>query len=214
MSGHPFQQYPAAQSPHGNPFAEQVNPYAAPQVAGYQPSMPGVGQNPFAGLWRQGTILVLHKMAPLPDICLLSNQPANRRLKRSMHWHHPAIYIALLISPIIYIILALILQKTATIHIGLTNEWYTRRRRRMLLAWSMALAGALLFGMGIAVGESSEGVAVAGVILGLLLALSGLIYGLIACRLVTPQRITDQYVFIKGVHPDFLNRLEPWMWNV
>lgn len=214
MSGQFPSQHPPGTFPAGNPFAEQVNPYAAPQAAGYQPNLPGVGNSPFAGLWRQGHVLVMHKAAPLPDICLLSNQPATRRLKRTMHWHHPAIYIAVLISPLIYIILALCLQKTATIHIGLTDEWYARRRRRMLLAWSTVLVGALLFGLGIAVGDSNEGVAIAGVILGLLVPLGGLIYGLIACRLVTPQRITDQYVFIKGVHPDFLSRLEPWMWTV
>ena len=225
MSGYPYQQFPAhqvpaqqtyppAKPPSGNPFAEQVNPYATPQIAGYQPNMPGVGQNPYAGLWRRGNVLVMHKMAPLPDICLKSNQPAQRRLKRTMYWHHPAIYIAVLISPLIYIILALCLQKNATIHIGLTDEWYVRRRTRMLIAWSTVLIGGLLFALGIMIGDQSEGAAVGLVLSGLLLPLAGLIYGLIACRLVSPERITDQYVFIKGVHPDFLNRLEPWMWNV
>jgi hypothetical protein len=219
MSGYPQQQYPVSQTwppvkPSGNPFADQVNPYAAPQVGGYQPHMPGVGAHPFAGLWRQGNLLVMHKMAPLPDICLKSNQPAQRRLKRSMHWHHPAIYIAVLISPLIYIILALCLQKTATIHIGLSDEWYVRRQMRMLIAWGTVLIGAILFGLAMLIGDQAEGVAVALGMSAFLLPLGGLIYGLIACRLVTPQRITDQYVFIKGVHPDFLNRLEPWMWNV
>ena len=43
MSGYPNSQFPASpqypgvKPPAGNPFAEQVNPYAAPQVAGYQP---------------------------------------------------------------------------------------------------------------------------------------------------------------------------------
>jgi hypothetical protein len=230
MSGYPPQQFPQqpfaqpmpGQQPYparpasGNPFAEQVvNPYAAPQIAGYQPNMPGVGQNQFAGLWRQGDVLVMHKLAPLPDICLKSNQPATRRLKRTMYWHNPLIYIILLISPLIYIIVALIMQKTATINIGLTEEWFARRRRRMLFAWSTVLLGAALFAGGIALANNdADQAGVILVIAGLLIPLAGLIFGLVACRLVTPQRITDQYVFIKGVHRDFLNRLEPWMWNV
>ncbi|HEX5102868.1 MAG TPA: hypothetical protein VFV87_03605 [Pirellulaceae bacterium] len=219
MSGYPQQHLPGqqpypAQAPQGNPFAEQVNPYAAPPIAGYQPQMAGVGNNPFAGLWRQGNVLVMHKLAPLPDICLLSNQPATRRLKRTMYWHNPLFYIIVLISPLIYIIVALIVQKNATIQMPLTEEWYGRRQRRMLFAWGAALAGAALIGGAIALsdalGDSAALIAVGGI----LLALGGLIYGLIACRLVTPERITDQYVFIKGVNHDFLNRLEPWMWNV
>ena len=220
MSGYPYQQFPGQQTyppvkpPSGNPFAEQINPYAAPLVAGYQPNMSGVGQNPYAGLWRQGNVLVMHKMAPLPDICLKSNQPATRRLKRTMYWHHPAIYIALLISPLIYIILALCLQKNATIHIGLTDEWYARRRTRMLIAWSTLLIGAISLGIGLAFGEQSQIIALACTLGFIFLPMAGLIYGLFACRLISPERITDQYAFIKGVHPDFLNRLEPWMWNV
>jgi hypothetical protein len=220
MSGYPQQQfpgspmYPPAKPASGNPFAEQVNPYAAPQVAGYQPNMPGVGANPFAGLWRQGNMLVMHKMAPLPDICLKSNQPATRRLKRTLHWHHPAIFIAVLISALFYIILALILQKRAIVQMAMTEEWFARRRMRMLIAWGLGLFGILL-GIGAGVLHETLGEATPLIIfLAFIVALGGLIYGLIACRMITPQRITDQYVWIKGVHPEFLNRLEVWMWNV
>ncbi len=76
----------------------QLNPYAAPQVAnpfavGAEPKVVG-----FPGLWRQGNLLVLHKAAPLPDICVKSNLPASRRLKRNLQWHHPAVYLALLVN--------------------------------------------------------------------------------------------------------------------
>ena len=125
------------------------------------------------------------------------------------------IYILVLISPLIYIVVALHCQKTATFNIGLTEEWFARRRRRMLLAWSTVLLGVVMFIGGIMLAnKDAEDAGVPLIIVGLLVPLAGLIYGLVACRLVTPQRITDQYVFIKGVHRDFLNRLEPWMWNV
>lgn len=211
MSGYPQQQRPPGQFPSGNPFAEQINPYAAPQVGGYQPSMPVVGNHPFAGLWRQGNLLVMHKLAPLPEICLLSNQPATRRLKRTMYWHHPAIYIAM-ISPVIYIILALIFQKNATIEIALTEEWFARRRRRLFFAWGVGLLGLGLFTSAIALGNSD--LTPWALLFASVLSLAALIYGLIACRLITPQRITDQYVFVSGVHLEFLDRLEVWNWNV
>jgi hypothetical protein len=219
MSGYPHQPNPWS-SPQGmppaggNPFAENVNPYAAPQVAGYQPKMPGVGADPFSGLWRQGNMLVMHKLAPLPDICLKSNQPATRRLKRTLHWHHPAIFIALLISPLIYIILALVLQKRAIIHMPMTDEWFARRRTRMLIAWGLALFSILLaVGAGVlaeTIGDATPLIFISALVTGL----GGLIFGLVSCRMISPQRITDEYVWINGVHPDFLNRLEVWMWNV
>ena len=45
-----------------------------------------------------------------------------------------------------------------------------------------------------------------GVVLGLFAA----IYGLIAARMVVAERISDDYVWLKGVHPDFLASLPPW----
>src|SRR6476660_2337793 len=110
-----------------NPFAEEVNPYASPREVGNYPQL-AIG-HPFAGLWRHGDMLVMHRLAPLPDICVKSNEPATRRLRRSLSWHHPAIFLLLLISPLIYIIVALILRKSATLYIPLTDEWFARRRR-------------------------------------------------------------------------------------
>ena len=207
----PFSQSP---QPSGNPFADQVNPYAAPQQpVGYSPAAAPAYQSPFEGLWRQGNVLVMHRSAPLPEICLKSNDKATRRLPRSLSWHHPAIFILVVISPLIYIIVALILRKTATIQLPLTDAWFARRRQRMMIAWGLFLACVLLFFLGCSLIERNDAA-------GLLIALSicgGLgaaIYGLIACRLVAPTRMTDQYIWLKGVHPDFLNRLEVWQWNI
>jgi uncharacterized membrane protein len=155
----------------------------------------------------------VHKAAPLPDICLKSNTKATRRLPRSLSWHHPAIFILVFVSPLIYIIVALIVRKTATIQMPLSEEWYARRRQRMAIAWSIVLASVVLFFLGIFLADQVELAPLLAVaaIFGLL---GAAIYGLIACRLITPQRITDEYVWIKGAHPDFLNRLEVWQWNI
>lgn len=95
------------------------NPYKPPQVADAIVDA-AVVEN--YGLWRKGNILVMHKNVQLPDRCVKSNAPTNRRLKRNLSWHHPAVFLSILISPLIYIILALILRKTANIYIGLSDE--------------------------------------------------------------------------------------------
>jgi hypothetical protein len=145
MSGQFPSQHPPGTFPAGNPFAEQVNPYAAPQAAGYQPNLPGVGNSPFAGLWRQGHVLVMHKAAPLPDICLLSNQPATRRLKRTMNWHHPATGSPYSSSADLHHS-RVVSQKTATLHLA-TDEWRLPPPANVAggstVLWGLLLASAL-----------------------------------------------------------------------
>lgn len=188
----------------------EVNPYASPIHTNYQPPVvlaEMVGQ----GLYRKGRELVMHKQAVLPDRCVKSNEPANgRRLRRNLYWHHPAIYLTILISLLIYIILALILQKRARIDIGLSDRWFRKRRRGILIAWLLFLVGVVLIVVGCASSAPHAGWAIP---VGLALALFAAIYGLIAARLVVPARITNEYVWLKGVHPDFLATLPPWPYN-
>lgn len=197
-----------------NPFADapEVNPYASPVVpAGYgayaPPQQPGL-----EGLWRQGNTLVMHKMAPLPPICVKSNQHAKQWLKRNLQWHNPWVGLTVLISPLIYIIVALIVTKRATIHIGLSEEWFARRKTRMLIAWGIALAGFALGGFGIWIANQPgiEGPGVLLIVLALFQVIGALIYGQYACRLVYPSRIDDSYVWLKGVDAGFLDRLPAW----
>src|SRR5262245_2627535 len=115
-----------------NPFADQpINPYAPPVIPAQYIAPQQAG---LEGLWRRGNTLIMHKQAPLPPICVKSNQYATQWLKRNLQWHNPWIALTLLISPLIYIIVALIVTKRATINIGLTDEWMHRRRMRMFAA--------------------------------------------------------------------------------
>jgi hypothetical protein len=210
--GYPQGGYPS--QPAGNPFADQpVNPYAAPQQTGYYPQQLPPRLSPFAGLWRDGHLLVMHKLAPLPDICVLSNEPATQRLKRKLYWHHPAVYLALLVNLIVYAVVAMILTKKATIQLPLTDAWLAIRRRRMIFAWSLVLISVVLFAVAVPqVDRADWGPFV--LIGSVLLGLGAAIYGLVACRLVSPKRMTDDYIWLKGVHPDFLNRLEQWPYHI
>jgi hypothetical protein len=215
MSGHFPSQHPPGSFPSGNPFAEQVNPYAAPQAVGFQPAQALGAAGKFPGLWRQGNLLVMHKLAPLPDICLLSNQPATRRLKRNLQWHHPLIALSILAGVLIYVILALILTKRATIHIPLTDDWYERRKRRLIFSWVAGLVFLAMMIVGFALAISlDDGTYALLIPVGFIGGLIALVAGTSLCGLVHPKRITDEYVWLKGVHPDFLNRLEVWPWNV
>jgi hypothetical protein len=190
------------------------NPYAAPQGMSPFGEMVSLHQDGEAtGLWREGDVLVMHKAAPLPDVCVKSNEPATRRLKRTMYWHHPAVFFALLANFVFYAILAMCLRKKAVIHIPMTDAWFARRRRRMLLAWG-------LFGIGLLALVGAIGLADQHDAALLLLPLAAVIWivaafvGALGARMVYPKRITDQYVWIKGVHPSYLDRLPVWPYHI
>jgi hypothetical protein len=195
-----------------NPFAESQNPYAAPREEGYLPAQ-AAWDNPFAGLWAEGDLLVMHKLAPLPEICLKSNQPAKQRLKRNLSWHHPGYFLFILLHILIYVIVALIVRKSATIYIPLSEEWFARRRRRMQIAWGLILLSVVMFCVAIPYVDQQSWAPF--LMIGAFpLALGAAIWGLLMCRMVWPKRMTDQYIWLKGVHPDFLRRLEAWQWRI
>jgi hypothetical protein len=181
------------------------NPYAPPKAA---PPIVDFLTPESKGLWRKGDLLVMHKRTPLPARCVKSNMPADRRLKRSLYWHHPAIYLSILISILVYIILAVVLRKNATIHIGLSEEWFARRRRAIAISWLLSLGSIGAFFTGAALVEQDWAVWLIG--LSPLVFLIGILYGLIGARLVVAKRISDDYVWLKGVCPAFLEGLPHW----
>jgi hypothetical protein len=190
------------------------NPYAAPREMNPFADAAAMQQSGAAtGLWREGNVLVMHKAAPLPDICVKSNLPATRRLKRVMYWHHPAIFLTLLISILIYAILALCLRKKAVIHIPLTDDWFARRRMRILVAWSIVAVGVLTFVAGIALIDQYD-LAPLFLLLGVVLVIAGALVGALGARLVYPSRITDEYVWIKGINREYLDRLPVWPYRI
>ena len=165
-------------------------------------------------LYRKGNLLAFHKYAPLPAICLKSNQPATQQLKRNLAWHPPAVYFGLLLGLIPFVILALVLTKKATISIGLSDEWVAIRKRKIARGWGIVLLSiALGIGMIVLASAGPRSLGAFACFTGLaslVLFFVGLCYGSYGARLVTPARITEDFVYLKGVHPDFLARLPEW----
>lgn len=161
------------------------------------------------GIWQQGSLLVMRKTAVLPPRCVKSNVPTDRTLKRSLSWHHPAIFLSILISLCIYIILALILSKKAVIHIGLSDVWFARRRRAIMIGWGAVLASIAMVIGGAALIDQNGSFGIL-IIAGIFVFLFGAIYGLVASRMVSPTKIDDTYVWLKGVNKEYLALLPVW----
>ncbi|MEZ0388815.1 MAG: GYF domain-containing protein, partial [Verrucomicrobium sp.] len=80
------------------------------------------GVTPGVGPWRHGKSMVIPVNTPLPDECFKCGAPPVKSIKKVLTWHPPLVYLALLPGVLVYIIVALCVRKTATVHIPLCRD--------------------------------------------------------------------------------------------
>lgn len=179
------------------------NPFEAPRTsAGSGAVVPGSADD----FQRDGKLLVVRKGAIFPDRCVRCNAPAEGyRLRRNLFYHNRLIYLILLFNLIVYVIVALIVRKTAQFEIPLCPVHRAKRRNTILIAWGIVLASVPI---GIALGQvlPNENVALA-FLIGFLLFLGGAIYGAAAAPPVVPARIDDYHAWLKRVCPEWMEGL-------
>jgi hypothetical protein len=174
----------------------EINPYAPPQE--YLSGRPECAE---LDIWRDGSVLVFHVNAVLPDRCVKCNVPANGlRLPRRLSWHHPAWYLLILLHLLIYIIVALCIRKTARVELGICKRHLARRRVSIGIAWAMLLGSIGAIWLGIAYDWPLIGM------IGLFMILASLIFAIVISRIVVPKKIDDSFVWLKGVDREYLAR--------
>jgi len=171
-----------------------------------------VRRSPGKGVWSDGKRLVMHKKSELPYRCIKTNEPADVLVRRKLYWHHPALYVAA-ISPVIYIILALLLQKKAVVEVPVCYRIRQRRRIALALAWLCGLGafGMLVLGFALAGANAQQDYWLLVGVGCFLAGLIGLVIALQVGNLVAPTKIDEKYVWLKGVHPDYLAELPDWL---
>jgi hypothetical protein len=195
-----------SQPPYGNPQAGYGDTPAAAMspvpAYGGPPSFNAQAPWSNAGVWRQKNMLVMHKQAALPDRCVKCNRPANgRTLTKKFMWHHPAWFLFILAGVLIYLIVALVVRKPVTLHLGLCDEHFSRRRTAIWSSWLiLALSVALII-----FGAANELPAL--FLVGLLLIFVAAIYGAFSANVVAIQKVDDQYVWLKRINKDYLMML-------
>lgn len=196
---------------------EEINPYASPRETDSLRSLPMAdgmmdGAGSPVGVWRDGRRLVMHKMAHLPNRCVKTNQPAARWLELTMVWCHPAILLTLLAGPLVPLFLTLVLQKKATIRVGLSEKRFARRRSRAIIGVSVFAGGMSLIPGSAMLAEYDYYPDLSPwlLVIAVLVVLVGGIYALWGRSVVTATRITRGYVWLKGVHRDYLAVLPEW----
>ncbi|HKF20423.1 MAG TPA: hypothetical protein VKE93_02575 [Candidatus Angelobacter sp.] len=111
-------------------------------MAGFAPA-PAASPSPIV---RQGSKLIVPAPLPgqaavLPPLCVKCGAAADGKpVDKTYYWHHPALYV-LLLSPLIYVIVALIVRKTMRVRLQLCAGHAKRRSTAVTLSWVLPLAG-------------------------------------------------------------------------
>lgn len=174
----------------------EFNPYAAPKV-----EVKPIGEGD-QEIWSDGRSLFLTKGAVLPDRCVKCNgETGGYKLKRNLSWHHPLIYLVILFNLIIYVIVALIVRKTARVDVGLCRAHRARRRTAIAVGWLGGLGGIAIMISAAFVDPSFSALVV---LAGVAVLLACVIYGVTVAQVVRPTKIDDRIVTLGGCGREFL----------
>lgn len=185
------------------PLTPDINPYAPPATPlSRQPFGDGL-----AGVVRDGKLLVVkrgHESQVPTGSCIKCGDPAVKTVKKGYYWHHPLVFALLLVSPVIYIIVAVIVRKTMKIECGLCDRHARKRIHLILGGWGSFIASVAL--VVAAVSEVSDS--------GLLwigfavLLISSLVIAVLAGRSVLlPKKITTEFGCLSGAGDEYLAQL-------
>lgn len=166
--------------------------------------------NQYPHLYRDNKKLVFRKGVNWPQLCIKTNKEisSNEGLHKRIYWHSQAIYLTAFISPLIYIIVAMITRKEYFGFFPMSQETIKKRKIEILISVLLSLLGLILFFASIGAADN-ESLILIMMPLGFFLMLGALIYGT-AKRLITPVKISNEFVWITGVHKDFLQQLPQW----
>jgi hypothetical protein len=177
----------------------QHNPYAPSRASLKLHDHPGDSSE----VRREGKWVVMPVDAALPSRCVKCNaEPLEPTKLRTFYWHHPGVYFLLLVNLLVYAIVAAIVRKTVKLAPALCEEHKLKRRNAILMAWGFviaAFAAPFLFA-----NEDSLGI---WLLLGVLLILFAIVFGMIRARIMYAKRIEDGEVRLGGCGEEFLDSL-------
>lgn len=192
---------PMPPAPPSGPLYYPQNP---PGPAVFHPGHPGGWRTGQPGMWNNGLHVVCSPYAALPDGCVKCGAPAVKRKVKKLSWHEPWLYVLLLVSPLIYAVVAMIVQKKARVEYGFCGEHLKRHAYLVLSGWGTFGLSILLFFSPLLLGDAGVWLLFCGM-LGFIVAI---VLGVIASRRpIWAHKITDQYVWIEGVSPAVREKL-------
>lgn len=157
------------------------------------------------GVWRSGNLMVMREDAELPDRCVKTNRPAHGAWADiRLSWHHPALFLVIVLNLIVYFLVAPFVSTSAVVRVGLTEQPRLLCRSFRIATWALLLCASALLIAGFATGLAAFGSAAI-----ILFVIAVPVY-FVGARIIWARRIEHGYVWIAGVHPDYLASLPEW----
>lgn len=122
------------------PVYDRHSPYKKDSMASY---VPAPATYP---ILRDGNKLIVPviagQMVALPPPCVKCGAPANGKpVKKTFSWHHPTLYLLLLLALFLYLIIAVFTRKSMRMSVPLCAHHTQRRSTAVTLAWVIPLVG-------------------------------------------------------------------------
>jgi hypothetical protein len=165
----------------------------------------GVGPSRESGIWRDGNQLVMTRDAELPYVCIKTNRPADVWLPRTVSWYPKWTLVLLPLGLLVWLIVAGVLRRQATIRVGLCESRRVGRVWTIVLAWGGVVLSLGLLILG-AILEKRQPEAVWLIPVGIVLFFGSAIVGATLPTIVSAAYLTEDHIWLKGVHPDYLAR--------
>ena len=182
----------------GAPLAGQaVAPSGAGAAAAAAPTQPRrVGQQ----------FVVPRAGAPLPSNCVKCGKPTQDTMNKTFWWHNPVLYLIVLISPIIYVIVALIVRKSCKLNVPICEEHRGSYKSKRWTGGLLMLASIPLW---IAIGAlghgSDDAVGIGALVFGVTLLVGLIVFGV--ATIIKPTNMDEQTATFKGAGEGFLQLL-------
>lgn len=177
---------------------DDYNPYAPPTALPDEPARraPSWDRDDTSTAWQENGQVVVPKLGgELPDRCVVCNRPTDYKHKQTFQWHPPAYYVLVCAGWIVYLIVMLIVRKTATVELGLCDEHRVRRKNGLIIA-GVGFIGAFA-AMLLASSSRWTGLMVVSVVAMIALPL----VGTFMARVATVAKIDDTHLWLKAGEP-------------
>jgi hypothetical protein len=155
---------------------------------------------------RKGKDFVVPRGASLPANCVKCGAPAERPWRKTFYWHPSWLYILLLLWVLIYFLVAVLVRKKMQLNIPLCDVHHDERKRLNIVGGVMLLG---FIPAGILAGNVVPGDSGAGVIVGMLMFLAGIVFLIRANNYLQARFIDDTHAVIRGAKEPFLQLLPP-----
>lgn len=181
----------------------------APPSGGLSEGREAEGLGP--GMWRDGKYLVVRRGAVFPDVCIKSNLPAHGgRVVQVIEWHPRAWYAIRLLHPAADAAIWAFATRKATLEVGLSKAWLRKRLRGRVFGGTVIAGGfaAMVAALVWMTKAFEQGMLL--FLVGMFVMFAGLVYAMSANVLVSARRMSQDYIWLRGIHRDFLACCPVW----